>query len=54
MKLSSENLMSDKGRELLGKLFHSSGEGIMLFTSKGEIEMTNPRALEMFGYTEKE
>ena len=46
--------MSGKGRELLGQLFHNSGEGIMLFNKRGEIEMSNPRALEMFGYTEKE
>ncbi|MEP5613594.1 MAG: PAS domain-containing sensor histidine kinase [Cyclobacteriaceae bacterium] len=54
MKLSSEYLMSGKGLELLGKLFHSSGEGIMLFNEKAEIEMVNPRSQEMFGYTEKE
>ncbi len=54
MKLSSEYLMSEKGLELLGQLFHSAGEGIMLFSKNGEIEMTNPRALEMFGYAEEE
>ena len=54
MKLSSEYLMSEKGLVLLGKLFQSSGEGIMLFNQKGEIEMVNPRSEEMFGYTEKE
>ena len=54
MKLSSEYLMSEKGLELLGKLFHSSGEGIMLFNEKAEIEMVNPRSEEMFGYEEKE
>lgn len=54
MKLSSEYLMSANGLELLGKLFHSSGEGIMLFNQKAEIEMVNPRSQEMFGYTEKE
>ncbi|MEP1095617.1 MAG: PAS domain-containing sensor histidine kinase [Cyclobacteriaceae bacterium] len=54
MKLSSKYLMSGKGLELLGKLFHSSGEGIMLFNEKAEIEMVNPRSEEMFGYTEKE
>jgi len=46
--------MSANGLELLGKLFHSSGEGIMLFNQKAEIEMVNPRSQEMFGYTEKE
>ncbi len=46
--------MSGKGRELLGQLFHNSGEGIMLFSKKGVIEMSNPRALEMFGYSEDE
>lgn len=54
MKLSSEYLMSGNGLELLAKLFHSSKEGIMLFNQKAEIEMSNPRAEEMFGYTEKE
>ena len=46
--------MSDKGLRMLGKLFQSSGEGIMLFNKKAEIEMVNPRSEEMFGYTEKE
>ncbi|MEQ9404076.1 MAG: PAS domain-containing sensor histidine kinase [Cyclobacteriaceae bacterium] len=54
MKLSSEYLMSDKGLVLLGKLFQSSGEGIMLFNQKGEIEMINPRSEVMFGYSENE
>lgn len=40
--------------ELLGKLFHSSREGIMFFNEKAEIEMMNPRSVEMFGYTETE
>lgn len=46
--------MSEKGLELLGKLFYNSGEGIMLFDGKGAVEMINPRAEEMFGYMEKE
>ncbi|MFK7953389.1 MAG: ATP-binding protein [Ekhidna sp.] len=54
MKLSNEYLMSRKGLELLGKLFHSSGEGIMFFNEKAEIEMMNPRSVEMFGYPEAE
>ena len=54
MKLSSEYLMSGDGLELLAKLFRSSGEGIMLFNEKAEIEMVNPRSEEMFGYSEEE
>lgn len=54
MKLSGENIISKQGLEILEKLFQSSGEGIMLFNSDGEVEMTNPRAREMFGYDEKE
>ncbi len=54
MKLSGQDIMSKDGFELLEKLFQSSGEGIMLFNANGEVEMTNPRAREMFGYDEKE
>jgi len=54
MKISNEYLMSEKGLELLNKLFHSSGEGIMFFDSKGLVSTMNPRAEQMFGYTEKE
>ncbi len=54
MKLSSKYPLSGNELELLAKLFHSSREGIMLFNQKAEIELTNPRAEEMFGYTEKE
>ena len=46
--------MSDKGLELLNKLFHSSGEGIMFFDNRGSISTLNPRAEQMFGYTEEE
>ncbi len=46
--------MSDKGMKLLNKLFHSSGEGIMFFNSDGTIATLNPRAEQMFGYTEDE
>ena len=46
--------MSDKGLDLLNKLFHSSGEGIMFFNSDGTIATFNPRAEEMFGYKEEE
>lgn len=46
--------MSEKGLELLNKLFHSSGEGIMFFDKEGKIATINPRAEQMFGYTEKE
>lgn len=54
MKLSGQDIMSKQGLELLEKLFQSSGEGIMLFNANGEVEMTNPRAREMFGYDETE
>ena len=54
MKISSTYLMSEKGLELLNKLFHSSGEGIMFFDEQGKIATLNPRAEQMFGYTEKE
>ena len=46
--------MSEQGLQLLEKLFQSSGEGIMLFNSDGKVEMTNPRAREMFGYDNQE
>lgn len=46
--------MSDKGIELLTKLFYSSGEGIMFFSEQGKILTANPRAEEIFGYTEAE
>ncbi|MEM9896779.1 MAG: PAS domain-containing sensor histidine kinase [Bacteroidota bacterium] len=54
MKISSEYLMSQKGLELLNNLFHSSGEGIMFFDQEGKIATVNPRAEEMFGYTDAE
>lgn len=54
MKLSSQDIVSKQGLELLEKLFESSGEGIMLFNKSGEVEMVNPRAREMFGYDEGE
>lgn len=54
MKLSGQDIMSKQGLELLEKLFQSSSEGIMLFNAEGEVEMTNPRAREMFGYNENE
>lgn len=46
--------MSNKGLELLNKLFHSSGEGIMFFNEQGMIATLNPRAEQMFGYKEEE
>ncbi len=46
--------MSEKGFNLLAKLFQSSGEGIMLFDKDGNIESMNPRAEEIFGYEEDE
>lgn len=54
MNLSKEYLMSPKGLDLLAKLFHSSREGIMIFNDNGEVEMANPRAEEMFLYSEDE
>ncbi|MEP1032236.1 PAS domain-containing sensor histidine kinase [Ekhidna sp.] len=54
MKLSSKDIVSKQGLELLEKLFESSGEGIMVFNKTGEVEMVNPRAREMFGYEEGE
>lgn len=54
MKLSGQDIISKQGLELLKKLFQSSGEGIMLFNSVGEVAMTNPRAREMFGYDDNE
>ena len=54
MQANSEFLKSKSGLELLQKLFQSSGEGIMFFNEKGEIEALNPRAEKMFGYTERE
>lgn len=54
MQLNSEYLMSDKGIELLTKLFYSSGEGIMFFGVDGKVLTVNPRAEQMFGYKENE
>jgi len=54
MKISNDYLMSEKGLKLLNKLFHSSGEGIMFFDREGKIATLNPRAEQMFGYTEQE
>lgn len=54
MNLSSRYLMSRGGLSLLGKLFQSSGEGIMLFDQNGIIVSMNLRAEEMFGYHEAE
>ena len=54
MKITNKYLMSEKGLDLLNKLFHSSGEGIMFFNSDGTIATFNPRAEEMFGYKEEE
>ena len=54
MTLNSEFLMSKSGMELLRKLFESSGEGIMFFNDRGEIQAMNPRSAEMFGYEESE
>ncbi|MEO9872022.1 PAS domain-containing sensor histidine kinase [Ekhidna sp.] len=45
---------SVEGLEVLEKLFQSSGEGIMLFNGQGEVVMVNPRAREMFGYSDGE
>jgi len=42
--------LSGSSLEIIQKLFQSSGEGIMLFNGQGEIQLTNPRAREMFGY----
>jgi len=54
MKLTQDVLMSKEGFRLLGNLFNSSSEGIMFFDIKGKVTMTNPRALEIFGYKEEE
>jgi PAS domain S-box-containing protein len=51
---STDYLMSEKGSKLFAKLFQNSGEGIMFFNQGAEIQMMNPRALEMFGYDEQE
>ena len=54
MSTSNSNRISNDGLGLLSKLFESSGEGIMLFNTQGEIVLLNPRAREMFGYDEQE
>ncbi len=54
MQLNSDFLTSKNGLELLSKLFHSSGEGIMVFDGQGGVTAMNPRAEEMFGYKEAE
>ena len=54
MEIKNSFLKSTDGQELCAKLFQSSGEGIMLFNKNGAIEMLNPRAEDMFGYSEDE
>lgn len=54
MNLENEFLNSEKGLGLLSKLFHSSGEGMMVFDSNGEAIGMNPRAESMFGWKESE
>lgn len=54
MQSSIDFFKSKDGNELLGKLFQSSGEGIMVFDGGGRVKAMNPRAEEMFGYTETE
>ncbi|MCP4457370.1 MAG: PAS domain S-box protein [Cytophagales bacterium] len=54
MKSKKDFLMSESGVELLRKLFYSSGEGIIYFNEHSEIDALNPRAEEMFGYSESE
>lgn len=54
MQSSIDFFKSKDGHELLGKLFQSSGEGIMVFDDKGYVRALNPRAEEMFGYSESD
>ncbi len=54
MEITSDFLMSSQGLKLLKNLFISSGEGIMFIDAGGCILTLNPRAEEMFGYTEEE
>lgn len=46
--------MSNKGLNLLSKLFQSSGEGMMVFNRQGNAVAMNPRAEKMFGWLESE
>lgn len=48
--IDGDELISKEGMHLLEKLFQSSGEGIMLFNTKGEVVLANPRSQKMFGY----
>lgn len=52
--MSTKETVTDRGLDVLEKLFESSGEGIMLFNGSGEVVMVNPRAREMFGYKDGE
>ena len=39
---------------LLGAMFESAGEGLVVVDAQGKICMANPRIVSMFGYSEKE
>ena len=54
MGLKTDFFKSDEAKGVLGQLFESSGEGIMVFDAKGTIVASNPRSLDMFGYQEEE
>ena len=44
----------DYQQEIYKTLFNISGEGLVVISDKGLIELVNPRLLEMFGYSEEE
>ena len=50
MEINRSYLISNKGYELLNKIFVNAGEGILIADSKGQIKLANDRANLLFGY----
>lgn len=53
-KLTHKHIFSDEGLHAIETLCRSSGEGIIFCDEDGKIILVNPRAEEMFGYTEEQ
>ncbi len=54
MNFNADYLSSATGLDLMLQLCQSAKEGIIIFDSKGKVEISNPRACEMFGYSTDE
>ncbi|MEQ9468060.1 MAG: PAS domain-containing sensor histidine kinase [Ekhidna sp.] len=53
-KLADKHIFSNEGLHAIETLCRSSSEGIIFCDNEGKIILVNPRAEEMFGYTEEE